>query len=152
VFSFQSIASQLDLGLLRTLVRRQAAEIALLETTDAFWKTSPHAAAALVCGVKASAADMFAQANEWSKTKVNDTGVVADNDSNNSELFWFQNGDWKSNLSFIVCGLACQGLTQEHVCSHMHPLWFGADSGLATALTNAGAEAVEAAAATDRSL
>lgn len=134
------------------LVRHQAAEIALLKATDAFRKTSPCAAAALACGVKASAADTFAQASEWSKTKVNNTRVVADNDSNDGKLFWFQSGDWKRNLSFIMCRLACQGLTQECAHNHMCPLWFGADSGLATALTSAGAGAAEAAAATDRSL
>mmetsp|Transcript_17207 Transcript_17207/g.26639 ORF Transcript_17207/g.26639 Transcript_17207/m.26639 type:complete len:373 (+) Transcript_17207:174-1292(+) len=48
--------------------RLQAADVALaLEAIDTFWQTSPYTAAAIVCGVKASAADLVVQNNQIKK-------------------------------------------------------------------------------------
>ena len=43
--------------------------IALLQTLDTFCQTSPYVAAALVCGIKGSAADFVAQVKERKETE-----------------------------------------------------------------------------------
>lgn len=96
----------------------------LLNVVDDFFANSPYTAAALVCGVKASAADAVAQFQEWKDTLLDkgddDNDAAADSEEEESSA-----ADLKRNAAFVTYGALYQGLTQEFIYNHLYPVWFG---------------------------
>ena len=126
------------------------ADSAILSDIDVLWKTYPYTAAALVCGFKASAADMVAQVKELkseddeeadsgSNTKNTQIAAAATTDAIETEeapsFSFLSAADWKRNAAFIAYGALYQGITQEFFYNHMYPIWFGTGTGLETVLT-----------------
>jgi len=128
----------------------------LLSDMDALWQTYPYTAAALVCGFKASAADMVAQFQEFSSQnattstttlETEDTNAVAPRvmesscDDSMTESppssfsMWKEATDWKRNAAFIAYGSLYQGITQEYIYNHLYPIWFGSGTSLDIVLT-----------------
>lgn len=88
-----------------------------ISQVDELWQTSPYMAGALVCGVKASAADFVAQSNEH---------------HDDDDLVRSEQPDYLRNLSFIIYGRALyQGMAHEYCFNHLYPLWFGTGTDLA---------------------
>jgi protein Mpv17 len=119
---------------------------ALLSDIDVLWRTYPYTAAALVCGFKASAADIIAQVKEESgdeenedEPKINNKVLEAtavEKDEEEAPTFSFlSNTDWRRNGAFIAYGALYQGITQEFFYNHMYPIWFGTGTGMETVLT-----------------
>ena len=100
---------------------------ALLNAVDQFFVSSPYTAAALVCGVKASAADAVAQFQEW-KTSLGNKKTDDDDDEEEVEAedTVSLEADLKRNAAFVAYGALYQGLTQEFIFNHLYPVWFGA--------------------------
>ena len=126
-----------------------------LADVDAFWQTNPYTAAALICGFKATAADIVAQVQEFSNK--NDSTEKEQPASTTERMSFTQSTpestedtpsfsfwpllstdtdlDVKRTAAFLAYGALYQGLTQEFVYNHLYPLWFGTDTGLETVLT-----------------
>jgi protein Mpv17 len=127
---------------------------AVLTTLDTFWQTSPYAAAAIVCGFKASAADMVAQKRDYrkraekerkladeieaaklgSQEPVDDTPIIYNPDVSEDgttrnvaavSTSLSKKADWKRNTAFLLYGSLYQGVAQEHIYNHLYPVWFG---------------------------
>ncbi|CAB9518321.1 expressed unknown protein [Seminavis robusta] len=94
---------------------------------DTFWQTCPYTAAALVCGVKASAADMIAQKSVLTPTQEEPTVVV--------EVEEEFDLDVKRNVAFLLYGSLYQGMVHEFVFNHLYPVWFGTGIDLQIVLT-----------------
>jgi len=77
----------------------------ILSQLDTLWTTFPYQAGALVCGVKASAADFIAQNGEMKE----------------KDQIWSPS----RNLSFLLYGSLYQGVCQEYIYNHLYPVWFG---------------------------
>lgn len=104
----------------------------LLAEIDYFFTNSPYTTAALVCGVKASAADGVAQFQEWENSLSTENKV---NDDKEGNQYVLQKADFKRNVAFIIYGSLYQGLTQEFLFNHLYPIWFGAGNEWAVVLT-----------------
>ncbi|KAL7550462.1 hypothetical protein ACHAWF_013687 [Thalassiosira exigua] len=99
-------------------------QYAPLPVVDDFLFHSPYAAAALVCGIKASAADAVAQFQEWKESMVKQEQEQQVDASRKEEepSSW---ADVKRNVAFVAYGSLYQGLTQEYIYNHLYPVWFG---------------------------
>jgi len=101
-----------------------------MQAVDTLWKANPYAAAAIVCGVKASAADFVAQKrqnrNKSAKTSTEtDTAALATqeqaegNDSSSSSSSSSPSSeassrfDRRRNLGFLIYGSAYQGTSKK---------------------------------------
>lgn len=124
---------------------RLNSSVAILTALDTFWQTSPYAAAAIVCGFKASAADIVAQKRDYRKRaeKERKAAEKAAKEAQAEEEPVIYNpnlstedtdkkADWKRNVAFLVYGSLYQGVAQEHIYNHLYPVWFG--SGTSTAV------------------
>jgi hypothetical protein len=73
-----------------------------LVAVDSLWKGYPYVAAAVTCGVKASAADLIAQNRQFRKEQVLDRDVDVEN-----AIITFeppeQKTDYLRNFAYIVC-------------------------------------------------
>lgn len=78
-----------------------------LSSFDSFFRMSPYTAAALICGVKASTADLIAHSRSCPE------------DGQAKKV------DVKRNLSFILYGAAYQGIGLEFIYNHIYPHLFG---------------------------
>lgn len=118
-----------------------------LAEIDILWRTYPYTAAALVCGFKASMADMVAQTKELKGDDEEDcdelkatqrlTAMAATEEAEQHEegfSMLLSNADWKRNAAFIAYGALYQGITQEFFFNHMYPIWFGTGTGIATVM------------------
>lgn len=100
---------------------------------DSFCQTSPYAAAGLICGFKASAADLVAQKRQ---SKIMSRDDDDDDDTNDEEESSETTAtDYQRNLAFILYGSLYQGMTQEFLYNHMYPVWFGSGTGVSVVLT-----------------
>jgi protein Mpv17 len=116
--------------------------MALLQTLDTFWQTSPYAAAALVCGIKGSAADFVAQIKERNEQQQQNQqqqqqekdGAIRKKNKKKFSIFPIS-ANWQRNLSFSLYGSAYQGITQEYIYNHLYPIWFGTGTGFTTVMT-----------------
>ena len=88
----------------------------VLAGIDEFWTNSPYAVAALVCGVKASAADGMAQFQEWKNSR---------SDKEEKEVPPGLAADFRRNAAFIIYGSLYQGITQEFLFNHVYTMLFG---------------------------
>jgi protein Mpv17 len=84
-------------------------------TVENFYITSPYVAAAITCGVKASAADFVAQKRQIRKRE-EVTGSVKTT---------FQSA---RNVAFLIYGALYQGVAQEFIYNDLYPMWFGTSS------------------------
>lgn len=105
-----------------TTTQRQA----LLNAIDQFFVSSPYTAAALVCGVKASAADAVAQFQEWKTSLGKRKTDEEEEEEEEAEDTVSIEADFKRNAAFVAYGALYQGLTQEFIFNHLYPVWFGA--------------------------
>ena len=94
-------------------------------TANSFWKSQPYTAAAVVCGIKASAADFVAQRRNYRKRVATDEEV----DTETSKF------SIQRNLAYIFYGSIYQGLAQEYIYNHIYPVLFGAGTNFATVLS-----------------
>ena len=116
---------------------------------DTFWRNSPFVAAALTCGVKASAADLVAQKRQATK-EAEDTSTNSNNISNSAVVSEggtlvatvpsvpTRRPDMKRNFAYIVYGSVYQGMAQEYIYNHLYPLLFGAGTDWVTVLSKVG--------------
>lgn len=88
-----------------------------LVVVESFYKSAPYVAAALTCGVKASAADFVAQTRHIRKR--GETG----GDSITTTTF-----QTARNVAFLCYGAFYQGMAQEFIYNHLYPMWFGTSS------------------------
>jgi Mpv17 / PMP22 family len=110
----------------------------VVQAIDVFWRTNPFAAAAIICGVKASAADYVAQRRQIkskrnsNKIKKKNTSIVVavgENENNNNAK-----ADLRRNFAFILYGSLYQGMAQEFIYNHLYPVWFGTGTDPTTVL------------------
>ena len=101
---------------------------------DAFWRTCPYTAAALVCGIKGSASDLVAQRLQANKRidRDDDMEIVMNNDASISLKEAFRKFDLRRNLSYALYGALYLGLVLEHSYNHIYPRLFGAGRDIAT--------------------
>ena len=103
----------------------------LVSQLESFWQTCPYQAAALVCGVKASAADWVAQSQSMAGEEDEDsaleepalswqTTAIADHPHNTNNMW-----DMKRNAAFLLYGALYQGMAHEFIFNHLYPVWFG---------------------------
>ena len=98
----------------------QATGFLPLDLLDSFWRTNPYTAAALTCGIKASAADYVAQKRQMVKdTTRSSTGASPETKK-----------DIRRTVAFAVYGSLYQGIAQEFIYNHLYPVWFGAGSSI----------------------
>jgi protein Mpv17 len=109
---------------------------AILTAVDSFFRTSPYAAAGLLCGVKASAADFIAQRRQFHKRGSEDAEIQMKEDG--SLAVEKPKPDLLRNLAYIVYGSIYQGITQEYVYNHLYPVFFGAGTDIRTVLIKVG--------------
>lgn len=83
-----------------------------------FWMTSPYTAAAAVCGVKASAADLVAQNRQYSLRG-------EEKEQTRKRDFLKRGLDFQRNIAFLLYGAVYQGMAQEFIYNHLYPVWFG---------------------------
>jgi Mpv17 / PMP22 family len=127
-----------------------------------FWRTNPFAAAAIICGVKASAADYIAQRRQIKKRdKTNsvagptflETSTTTTSTSTGLPTITTPTGtsrdltsapivventnskaDLRRNFAFILYGSLYQGMAQEFIYNHLYPQWFGSGTDPMTVL------------------
>lgn len=126
---------------IRPTTERHAFLSTAIAAADAFWKQSPYAAAALVCGVKASAADMIAQRRQYHKRGTAETETLQQEESESPtdaislEKKEAPSTDLQRNLVYVLYGALYQGMAQEYVYNHLYPVLFGAGTDVRTVLT-----------------
>ena len=127
---------------------------AIMTSLDSFWQGSPYTAAAIACGVKASAADMVAQKKAASdlEEEVLSMEVELQQQQPASFLPFSQAPpqpqpdptplpttivatDYKRNAAFLLYGSLYQGVSQEFIYNHLYPVWFGTGQDIPTVLT-----------------
>jgi Mpv17 / PMP22 family len=146
-----------------TALHSSLAVTAAFSALDSFWQSSPYTAAALICGVKASAADMVAQKRDLRKREEKErkaavaaaaaaeslqasaaTSTAAAAAIYNPDLSSVSSitqqvqkkkADWKRNVAFVVYGSLYQGVTQEYVYNHLYPVWFGSATSIPVVAT-----------------
>jgi hypothetical protein len=93
---------------------------------DAFFRTSPYAAAAMVCGMKGVCADFVAQKHQLKQRRENgDDMVVKMNRDGSLVTKVVQKIDLKRSAAFLIYGALYQGLVLEHSYNHIYPRLFG---------------------------
>lgn len=94
-----------------------------------FYRGSPFVAAFITCGIKASAADLFAQSREnVALANASNKDASLKNRRANGSAFsvgWLP--DVKRNLAFIIYGGAYQGVAQEYIFNHVFQEMFSSD-------------------------
>ena len=132
-----------------TALHSSLAVTTALSALDTFWQTSPYTAAALICGTKASAADMIAQKRDLRKREekkreqeavvaaANSTAAVVYNPdlSTTTTEKSKKTTDWKRNIAFVMYGSLYQGCAQEFIYNHLYPVWFGSATSVTVVLT-----------------
>lgn len=98
---------------------------AALVAIDSFWRSFPYVAAAITCGVKASAADFVAQRRQLKKR--DDSATVASSETEESSSS-SKKIDLRRNIAYILYGSLYQGMAQEFIYNHLYPRVFGAGS------------------------
>lgn len=102
--------------------------VPVLSALDTFWKTNPFAAAGIICGMKASAADWVAQQRQFLKSKDTSGSDAIENipektktpSAAPAKIF-----DMQRNFVYLLYGAIYQGVAQEFVYNHIYPVMFG---------------------------
>jgi protein Mpv17 len=81
---------------------------------DTFWRNSPYTAAAIVCGVKGSAADYIAQRNQNKKKVYAGTLILK-----------AKKIDLRRNIAYVLYGSLYLGVALEYIYNHIYPKVFG---------------------------
>lgn len=119
--------------------RRTKLHAAILTSTvaaiDAFWRNSPYVAAALTCGIKASAADLVAQKRQYKQRNDAETAAGSDTSLTPEATNSSSKTDMQRNLAFILYGALYQGMAQEYIYNHLYPVLFGSAIDARTVLT-----------------
>ena len=95
-----------------------------VDMVNNFFLTQPYTAAALTCGVKASAADYVAQRRHLSKRDGSPDEIEIDEEGTEQEVF-----EAPRNLAFLLYGAIYQGMGQELIYNHLYSSWFGSGTG-----------------------
>lgn len=114
----------------------------MLSTLDAFFQSQPYTAAAITCGIKASAADWIAQKRQRAKAAADSSTDVSSTDVNTQAETKVhapveQKTDLRRNLAFIVYGSFYTGICQEFIINHIYPTVFGAGTSFREVLSKA---------------
>lgn len=115
-------------------VKLQSALTSVLSNVNAFWIDAPYAAAALTCGVKASAADLVAQRRQFRKEQ-DDQNEELESENASAVTSEAPKADLQRNLAYLIYGALYQGMTQEFVYNHIYPSLFGTGTDPVTVLT-----------------
>ena len=127
----QSVRKKESMKLQSTFLTTAAAAV------DTFWKNSPYAAAALVCGVKACVADFVAQRRHFNK-RVENGEVLMDIFMNEEGLLSVKKPkkiSLQRNVAYVLYGSVYQGLAQEFIFNHIYPILFGVGTDVVTVLS-----------------
>lgn len=92
---------------------------------DSLWKQHPFVAAALVCAIKAFAADVVAQRRQLSAQSATNTSM-----------------DRKRTLAFVLYGALYQGMVQEFIYNHLYSRLFGDSPTLSVIATKVAFDAI----------
>ena len=95
-----------------------------VDMVNNFFLTQPYTAAALTCGVKASAADYVALRRHLSKRDGSPDEIEIDEEGTEQEVF-----EAPRNLAFLLYGAIYQGMGQELIYNHLYSSWFGSGTG-----------------------
>mmetsp|Transcript_13929 Transcript_13929/g.33678 ORF Transcript_13929/g.33678 Transcript_13929/m.33678 type:complete len:227 (+) Transcript_13929:331-1011(+) len=102
---------------------------------DAFFRTSPYAAAAMVCGMKGVCADFVAQKHQLKQRRENGEGLnVKMNRDGSLVAKLVPKIDLKRSVSFLIYGALYQGLALELSYNHLYPRLFGPHADLLSVL------------------
>jgi hypothetical protein len=120
-----------------------AAAVATMASLETFWQTSPYAAGAIVCAIKASAADLFAQKAAQASTAKQLQHHHHQQQQQVQQLQLEQQDatraarktDLRRNLAFILYGIIYQGMGCEFIYNRLYPIWFGKGTGPTVVLT-----------------
>lgn len=114
---------------------RTSLSTSLWTTVDALWKMNPYAAAGVVCGIKACAADLVAQQRQ---IRMHAAAAVADHTPSLQQSEQtrqprnIQTLDARRNLAFLIYGVLYQGIGQEVIYNHLYPILFGSGTDMTT--------------------
>jgi protein Mpv17 len=102
----------------------------VVDVVNEFFLNQPYTAAALTCGVKASAADFVAQRQHLSKRDGSRDEIEISEDGSAQEIF-----EAPRNIAFLLYGAVYQGIGQEFIYNHLYSTWFGNGTGPAVVAT-----------------
>mmetsp|Transcript_2633 Transcript_2633/g.3838 ORF Transcript_2633/g.3838 Transcript_2633/m.3838 type:complete len:283 (-) Transcript_2633:152-1000(-) len=111
-----------------TATSLNSAPVAAVATIATFWQTSPYAAGAIVCAVKASVADMFAQKAAHASTAkqlLQQQQQQPQHQQLQQQDARAGKTDLRRNLAFILYGITYQGMGCEFIYNRLYPVWFG---------------------------
>ena len=121
---FLSTSSQPPLSPWSVRTSPTALNSVAVDMVNNFFLTQPYTAAALTCGVKASAADYVAQRRHLSKRDGSPDEIEIDEEGTEQEVF-----EAPRNLAFLLYGAIYQGMGQELIYNHLYSAWFGSGTG-----------------------
>ena len=130
---------------------------------DAFWRNFPYAAAAIICGIKASGADYVAQKRQMMKKQQeleaeeegeegielqqsqqlnenedgDDVSLQKKKTSNETSVCYGKI-DLQRNFAYVAYGSVYQGMSQEYIYNHLYPVFFGSGTDIKTVLIKVG--------------
>mmetsp|Transcript_15819 Transcript_15819/g.45578 ORF Transcript_15819/g.45578 Transcript_15819/m.45578 type:complete len:332 (+) Transcript_15819:51-1046(+) len=113
-----------------TLPTKSALKAVVVDVVNEFFLTQPYTAAALTCGVKASAADYVAQRRHLSKRDGTRDEIEISEEGTEQEVF-----EVPRNVAFLLYGVVYQGMGQELIYNHLYSAWFGSGTGPAVVAT-----------------
>ena len=103
-----------------SLPTKSALNAVVVDVVNEFFLNQPYTAAALTCGVKASAADFVAQRQHLSKRDGSRDEIEISEDGSVKEVF-----EAPRNIAFLLYGAVYQGIGQEFIYNHLYSTWFG---------------------------
>jgi hypothetical protein len=103
---------------------------------DGLWKQHPYLAAAIVCAIKAAAADLVAQRRPQQPRGPSQSGSGKSSDQATAPI------DAKRTLSFVLYGALYQGMVQEFIYNNLYSRMFGDRPTLAVIAAKVGFDAI----------
>jgi len=91
---------------------------------DAFFRSSPYTAVAIVCGMKGMAADFCAQKHQLKKRREEDMEIKMNPDGSLVTKV-VQKFDLRRTAAFLIYGAFYQGIALEYSYNHIYPRLFG---------------------------
>ncbi|KAL3942825.1 MAG: hypothetical protein SGBAC_003063 [Bacillariaceae sp.] len=117
------------------LVSLLACPVQSFSGIDAFFRTSPYTAAAVVCGMKGVCADFVAQKHQAKQRRENGQDLAVKMNRDGSLVSKVvQKIDLKRSAAFLIYGAFYQGLVLEYSYNHIYPRLFGPGADLFSVL------------------
>ena len=108
-----------------SLPTKSALNAVVVDVVNEFFLNQPYTAAALTCGVKASAADFVAQRQHLTKRDGSRDEIEISEDGRVQEEVF----EAPRNIAFLLYGAVYQGIGQEFIYNHLYSTWFGNGTG-----------------------